>query len=111
MNVTAFDPTRNNDTCGAGIKGATTTYRICLPFGACGTAATSKISKTYLGAGIGKPLLAGSVFKSVSYANDTSLSDGNTPTGVGSALKDVYTFDQTVEPMHRWREVTSEKYK
>jgi type IV pilus assembly protein PilY1 len=111
LNVTVFDPTRNNLTCGSGIKGATTTYRMCLPYGACGTDATTYIAKNYLGGGIGKPLLTGSVHKSLSYANDTSLTDSTTPSGVGAALKDSYTFESKVKPMHRWREVTSEKYK
>ena len=112
LNTTVFDPTRNNDTCGAGIKGATTTYRICLPFGACGTNSNTDIRTTYLGAGIGQPLLVGSITDGLTYANDTSLTGSNSSNPkVGTALKDEYNFNSKVEPMHRWREVTSEKYK
>lgn len=115
MNLTAFDPTRNTNTCGAGIKGATTTYRICLPYGACGTSATTKINQTFLGAGIGKPLLVGNLTSGLKYVNDSSLTGTTAPkdcaSGSTSALCDKYTFQLKVKPMHRWREVTSEKYK
>lgn len=111
LNTTVFDPTRNNDTCGAGIKGATTTYRICLPYGACGTNSNTDIRTTYLGAGVGQPLLVGSIANGLTYANDTTLGGSSSSTKVGTALTDKYSFDSKVEPMHRWREVTSEKYK
>jgi type IV pilus assembly protein PilY1 len=112
MNITTFDPTRNTSNCGAGIKGATTSYRICLPYGVCGNNTLVNIRQTFLGAGVGRPLLAGSLDTGFTYANDSSLSTTTNVNGLApNALKDQIKFDKSLIPMHRWREVTSEKYK
>lgn len=114
LNVSAFDPNRNTNSCGAGIKGATTTYRICLPFGACGSLPKVDIRRTELAAGVGKPLLAGSVSNTLSIINDTPDPSSNLTVPTGNikygALTDEFSFPPRVEPMHRWREVISEKY-